>query len=441
MPSDEMSREPQPARLDPGGSDHDAAWRREDHPEREPTHGRHRHLEHEPPQGPRDQPGRPRGEHGHPHGQDERHEHEHPRGLRGILTDLLVPHRHGTDRVDAVLESSEQGIRALQVSLVALGLTAALQLVVVAISGSVALLADTVHNFADALTAVPLWIAFALGRRAANRRYPYGYGRAEDLAGVVVVLFIFASALLVLWESFQKLKAPVPMEHPGFVAVAALIGFLGNEAVALYRIRVGRRIGSAALVADGYHARADGLTSLSVLLGVGGTVLGFPIADPLVGLGIAVVILLVTKDAALAIWHRVMDAVEPEVIAEIERAARQVPGVVDVGQVRARWLGHRLEADLHVVVDEDLPLARAHAVAEEVRHALFHANRRLTTIVVHVDPCGHSGRDHHDLTADHEQRGRPAGSPSAPAGAWGALAPEAATRESAAQRPQSDAPS
>jgi len=302
------------------------------------------------------------------------------------------------------MESSEIGVRTLKISLVVMMATAIIQAVIVLMSGSVALLADTIHNFADALTSVPLWIAFVLGRRAATRRYTYGYGRAEDVAGVAIVLIILGSALLAAWEALQKIFHPEPMTSIGLVAAASIVGFLGNEAVAIYRIRTGKQIGSAALVADGYHARGDGLTSLAVLIGVAGALLGYPILDPLVGIGISIAIFLITKDAALSIWHRVMDAIDPAVIDRLEQAAAAVPEVQGVEDVRARWLGHRLEADLRVIVDSDLRMAQSHAIAEQVRHALFHAEPKLASIVVHTDPCGHDGTDHHALTAGHTRR-------------------------------------
>src|SRR5215510_4871527 len=203
------------------------------------------------------------------------------------MSHLLTPHSHdASDSVDTALESSAVGIRAVKISLVVLGITAIAQAVVVALSGSIALAADTIHNFSDALTAVPLWIAFALGAKAATRRYTYGYGRAEDIAGLFVVAMITLSAIIAGYEALMRLIHPQPIDHVGWVALAGLLGFIGNEWVALYRIRVGRRIGSAALVADGLHARTDGFTSLAVLLGAGGVALGWYWADPVVGLAI-----------------------------------------------------------------------------------------------------------------------------------------------------------
>jgi len=344
------------------------------------------------------------------HAHDQHHDHDHAQGggLRQRLLSFVRPHSHDSaDSVDPQLESSQRGIWALKISLLGLAATAAFQVFVFLISSSVALLADTIHNFSDALTAVPLWIAFVLGRRAATKRYTYGFGRAEDLAGVFIVLMIAASAALAGWESIHRLFDPQPINNLGWVMVAAVIGFVGNEAVAVFRIRVGRDIGSAALVADGYHARADGFTSLAVLVGAIGVTLGFPLADPLVGLAITVAILFVLRDAAVQIWHRLMDAADPALVEGLVSEAREVAGVQQVDDVRVRWLGHRLEADLRVVVDEDLPTRLSHQLAEEVRHRLFHAQPKLASIIVHVDPCGHSGTDLHAETQHHTHGAAP----------------------------------
>src|SRR5215213_2917107 len=254
-------------------------------------------------------------------------EHPHGHGEHG--------HSHGT--VDPSITTSEQGIWAVKWSFVGLFITALLQLVVVLLSGSVALLSDTIHNFGDAATAVPLWLAFALTRLGTSRRFPFGYGRVEDLAGVIVVLIILFSAVVAGYQAIERLLHPEPIGLLWAVAVAGVIGFIGNEAVAIFRIRVGREIGSAALVADGYHARTDGLTSLAVLLGAGGVWLGYPQADPIVGLLITVAILFVLKDAVVQIWHRLMDAVDPALLERAEAAARESDGVQGVGAVRARW--------------------------------------------------------------------------------------------------------
>ncbi|MFC4912518.1 cation diffusion facilitator family transporter [Actinomadura gamaensis] len=303
--------------------------------------------------------------------------------------------------MDAALEASAEGMRALWISLLVLAATAALQAAVVVLSGSVALLGDTLHNAADALTAIPLGIAFLLGRRPPTRRYTYGYGRAEDLAGVVVVLTIGASSAVAGYAALQRMAHPQPVAHLWTVAAAALIGFVGNELVARYRIRVGRRIGSAALVADGLHARTDGFTSLAVLLGAAGAGLGWTWADPAVGLLITVAILVVLWQAAREVWRRLMDAVDPELVATAEHALTHVPGVLAVGSVRLRWIGHRLRAECDVIVDAASTLVQAHDAAVRAEHALLHALPRLSGALVHPDPHPGDGVDHHAALAGH----------------------------------------
>jgi cation diffusion facilitator family transporter len=340
--------------------------------------------------------------HDHDHTHDDHHEHDH--GSLGWLRELLPfghHHHHGEIAMDDALASSDRGLWALKVSLIVLGVTAAIQLVIALSSGSVGLLADTIHNFSDALTAIPLGIAFVLSRRVATKRYTYGYGRAEDIAGVIIILMIFVSALVAGYESYQKFVNPQPLANVGWVIAAAIVGFLGNETVAVFRMRVGRRIGSAALVADGQHARIDGLTSLAVLFGVVGSLLGYPIVDPIIGLLITVAILFIVKDTVVTMWQRLMDAVEPGVVESMEKAASGVPGVVEVHDVRVRWLGHTLQSDLHITVDEDLPTRESHRIGESVRHALFHVQPRLSEVTVHIDPCGHGGEDAHAATAHH----------------------------------------
>ncbi|MEU4894117.1 cation diffusion facilitator family transporter [Streptomyces sp. NPDC044780] len=331
------------------------------------------------------------------------HRHGGRSHRRHQLAHLLKPHAHeSAEKVDSALESSAEGMRALWLSLAVLGATAVLQAVVVVVSGSVALLGDTVHNAADALTALPLGVAFVLGRRAANRRFTYGYGRAEDLAGIVIVLTIATSAALAAYEAVDRLLHPRDLSHPGVVAVAAVVGFLGNEWVARHRIRVGRRIGSAALVADGLHARTDGFTSLAVLLGAGGVALGRQWADPVVGLVITAAILLVLGDAAREVFRRLMDSVDPALIDTGEAALREVPGVLGVTELRMRWIGHRLRAEVTVEVDGGLDLRAAHEVAVGVEHALLHAVPRLTAALVHTDPAPAPGAaDPHRLLAHH----------------------------------------
>ncbi|MFJ5268603.1 cation diffusion facilitator family transporter [Streptomyces sp. NPDC088358] len=352
--------------------------------------------------------------HPHSHSHEDGHEHGHAPGAPGPkarrrqrlghrLRHLLTPHSHeAADKADAALETSARGMRALWVSLAVLGATALVQAVIVVVSGSVALLGDTVHNAADALTAVPLGIAFVLGRRAANRRFTYGYGRAEDLAGIAIMLTITASAAFAAWAAVDRLLDPRDIQHVPVVAAAAVAGFVGNEWVARYRIRVGREIGSAALVADGLHARTDGFTSLAVLIGAGGAALGWRSADPIVGLLITAAILLVLRDAAREVFRRVMDAVDPALVDSAETALLTVDGVRAVSELRLRWIGHRLRAEVAVVVDGELSVRAAHAVAVACEHALLHTVPKLDAALVHADPATSPGEaDPHLVLAHH----------------------------------------
>ena len=322
------------------------------------------------------------------------HHHNHGRGLRGALREIFVPHSHdAADSLDDALESSAAGIRAVKVSLLVLGATALFQLVIAWRSGSVALAADTVHNFSDALTAIPLWVAFVLGRRAATKRYTYGLGRSEDLAGLFVLLMITLSAVIAGYQAVRRLIHPVMIDNLGWVAAAGVVGFLGNELVALYRMRVGRRIGSAALVADGLHARTDGLTSLAVVFGAIGVSLGFPLADPVIGLLITVAILVVLRTAARDVFTRLLDGVDPGLVESVERALAAEPGVVGVSRVRMRWIGHRLHADAELDVCPTISISEAHQLAHRAEHTLTHAVPRLSSALIHAYPAttGHVG--------------------------------------------------
>lgn len=316
--------------------------------------------------------------------------HDHPHGLRGAIHEIFAPHSHdAADSVDDALESSAAGIRAVKISLVVLGLTAVAQVVVVVISGSVALAADTIHNFSDALTAAPLWVAFMLSTKAATRRYTYGLGRAEDLAGLFVVAMIALSAIVAGYEAVLRLIHPQPIDHIGWVALAGLIGFIGNEWVALYRIRIGRRVGSVALVADGVHARTDGFTSLAVLFSAGGAALGIPLADPIVGLVITVAILAVLRTTVRDVFRRLLDGVDPATVDTAEQVLAAQPGVQAVHSVRMRWIGHRLHADAELDVDPGLNLAQAHRIAHEAEHQLTHAVPKLASALIHAYPAQH----------------------------------------------------
>lgn len=296
-----------------------------------------------------------------------------------------------------------EGIRAVKISLVVLGVTAVAQGGLVVLTGSVALLADTIHNLSDAMTGVPLWVAFVLGRRRPTRAYTYGYGRAEDLAGIFIVAMIALSAGVAGYQSVARLVDPQPIDLPWVVAGAGVIGFIGNEAVAIYRIRVGQRIGSAALVVDGHHARTDGFTSLAVVLGALGVLAGMPLADPVIGLVITLAILIVLRGAARDIYRRLMDAVDPSLTEDALTCIRATQGVEGVESFRIRWIGHRLHAETGIEVGPALGVVEAHEIANAVHHRLLHAVPKLVDVSVHVSPSPNGGPDFH-RALDHHTR-------------------------------------
>ncbi|MCI2267002.1 cation diffusion facilitator family transporter [Sediminivirga luteola] len=302
------------------------------------------------------------------------HEHHHDHGHQGFwgrIRHALVPHSHDhSEAIRTADEASAYGIRAAWFSLAGMGATALLQIFIVALSGSIALLADTVHNLGHLATTIPLIIAFRLGRRAPTRRYPYGYKRAEDLVGLFIGLIIAASAALIIWESIRGLIEPRPLTHLGWVLAAALVGAAGNEAVAIYRIRAGRRIGSAALIAEGQHARTDALTSVAVIASVIGAWFGLPQLDAIIGLLIAAVIIAVLTNSMRTVVHRLMDGTDPATLDVIEHTAAAVSGVRTVEDARARWLGHRLECELTLTLATDTTIANAEAIASEARQRL-----------------------------------------------------------------------
>lgn len=314
---------------------------------------------------------------GHDHGHAHSHTHDH-----------AVEHGHTHGVVDPSLTTSARGIWAIKWSFAILAVTAALQLIVVFVSGSVALLADTIHNIGDATTAIPLWIAFALARRRPSQTFTYGLGRVEDLAGMLIVLIILCSALVAGYEAIDRLLHPQPVTALGWLAIAGVIGFFGNEAVAVFRIGVGRQMNSAALIADGYHARTDGLTSLAVVVGVLGVWLGFPLADPIIGLLITLAIFAIVWQSARAVLTRALDGVSPQVIAEIRHAVEHLPGIARATGVKARWIGHRLHADISIAVHHELSVASANGIVAELRQELHAHLPALGSSHIMIDPSG-----------------------------------------------------
>lgn len=333
---------------------------------------------HPEPEGKTDpEGGHTHGPRGHHHGHSHHH-HDHGHG-----NGHGHGHTHGV--VDATIASTSRGIWAIKWSFVGLMITAVLQVIVVALSGSVALLADTIHNFGDAVTAVPLWIAFLFARRKPSARFPYGLGKVEDIAGAVIVLIILFSAVVAAYESVQRFIHPQPIQYLGAVAAASIVGFLGNEAVALFRIRVGREINSVALIADGYHARVDGWTSLAVLAGAAGVWLGFPLADPLIGLGISIAIFGIVWQSARAVTIRALDGIEPDTIHDIEHALQHVTGIEKVVEIKARWLGHKLRAEIGVALDPAMSVEEACTVVRQVNHELHEHLPHLAGAVVYFE--------------------------------------------------------
>ncbi len=332
---------------------------------------------------------------------DHHHSHDHHDDSAGH-----EGHSHTHGVIDPTIATTTRGIWAIKWSFVGLMATALFQIVIVMLSGSVGLLADTIHNFGDAATAIPLWIAFMFARLKPNNRFPFGYGRVEDLAGVAIVLTILFSAVVAGYQSVNRLIHPQPVTHLGILAAASIIGFLGNEGVAIFRIKVGKEIGSAALVADGYHARVDGWTSLAVLFGAVGIWLGYPLADPIVGLLITFAILGIVWQSGKVVLTRMLDGVEPDVIEEIRHTTNHVSGVREVSEIRARWIGHRLHAEVNIAVDPELTVAEGHGIAKDVNHQLHHHLSFLSRAVIHVDPREEAGEQHHRIV-EHTHDGLP----------------------------------
>lgn len=319
--------------------------------------------------------------------------HGHVHGGRG------GPDGHTHGIVDPSVAATERGVWAVKWSFVILAVTAALQAAVVFMSGSVALLADMIHNVGDATTAIPLWIAFVLARRKPSKRFTYGLGRVEDLAGLMVVAIILFSAIVAGYEAVDRLIHPHVVVELGWLAAAGFIGFAGNEIVAVFRIRVGRQMNSAALIADGYHARTDGVTSLAVVLGAFGVWSGVPLADPIIGLVITIAIFGIVWQSARAVITRTLDGVDPDITDQVRHAAQHVAGVRAVNEVKARWIGHELSIDLIIMVDEKLSVAEAERLADKVRHELADhipaLSRTTVTFGSVIQPTARADAGHH----------------------------------------------
>ncbi|MHB9019793.1 MAG: cation diffusion facilitator family transporter [Minisyncoccota bacterium] len=296
-------------------------------------------------------------------------------------------HTHGS--IDPSIVSTQKGLWAVKWSFIGLMATFIIQVVIVFYTGSVALLADTIHNLGDAVTAIPLGIAFLFALKKPSKKFTYGYGRVEDLAGVIIVLIILFSAIVAGYESIDRILHPRPIQNIWWVIVASIIGFIGNEAVALFRIKIGKDIGSAALIADGYHARIDGFTSLAVLLGAIGVLLGFPLADPIIGLLITITILKIVWDSVKTVFFRLLDGIDQQIIDEIKHSLAHVKGINEVLNIKARWSGHQVFAEVFVRVNSQMSLTEAHSIVEEIENEIMNHSKYIAKIIVDIEPEGH----------------------------------------------------
>jgi cation diffusion facilitator family transporter len=335
----------------------------------------------------------------HDHGQ---HSHDITDTVASVFHLGGHKHEHGNLVQDKALKDNELGIRTIYFAMALLGLTTIFQILIFLISGSVALLGDTVHNFGDAINSIPLLFAFWLANRVANRRYTYGYGRAEDLAGVLIVLSIGFSAFYILVESVSRFFNPVPLSNLEWVAATAIIGFAGNELAAIIQIRAGKNIGSDALIANGLHARTDGITSLAVLIAAIGAFLGYPIVDSIIGIIMGIVILFITRDAAKSIWHKLMDAVDPIIVRKAESLIKEHSEVKGIQRLQMRWIGHRLQLEAVIAIESDLIVTQCSLISEHISHHLYHDIPHLAETTVAVIPWSPDGKTFYCETSHHK---------------------------------------
>ncbi len=272
---------------------------------------------------------------------------------------------------NAVDDASErrQANRAVAVSAVGLALTGLLELAIAVVSGSVALLGDALHNLSDVSTSALVFVGFRASRKVPTERYPYGYERAEDLAGLGVALVIWGSAVVAGFESVTKLLRHGGTGHVGWGIAAAAVGIAGNQLVARYKLAVGRRIRSATMVADAKHSRLDALSSAGAMLGLIGVALGWGWADAVAGMVVTGFICHVGWEVTADIAHRLLDGVDPEIITTAEAVAATIPGVTHA-HARARWTGRTLRVEVEGFLHPDTPLAAADQIGRSVAAAL-----------------------------------------------------------------------
>jgi cation diffusion facilitator family transporter len=275
------------------------------------------------------------------------------------------PLAHGRD--DAA--ERRQANRAIAVSAAGLGLTGLIELLLAIATGSVGLLGDAIHNLSDVSTSAVVFLGFRLSRRPPTERYPYGLERAEDLAGIGIAVVIWASAAFAGFESVRKLVEHGHTTHVGVGIAGAVVGIIGNQAVARYKLIVGRRIGSATLIADARHSWLDALSSAGALAGLVAVALGQSWGDPVAGLAVTAFICHVGYEVTKDVVHRLADGVDPDVITTAEAAAGSVPGVIHA-HARARWTGRTLRVEVEGWVDPGLPARDADALGRQVADAI-----------------------------------------------------------------------
>ncbi len=270
--------------------------------------------------------------------------------------------------------------RALALSALGLTLTGGIEFAIALISGSVGLLGDAIHNLADVSTSLVAFVGFRFSRRGANASHPYGYERAEDLAGLGVALVIWASALFAGYVSIHKLVHHGTTTHLWLGVAAAAVGIVGNQIVARYKLRVGTRIQSNTLVADAKHSWLDAVASAGALLGLVGVACGLWWADGVAGLLVTGFIVHVGWEVTSDVVSHLMDSVDPKILAGAESAALAVPGVGHV-HVRARWLGRTLLVEVEGFMVGAIPLADAEATGHSVRESILAAVPEVRAVV------------------------------------------------------------
>jgi cation diffusion facilitator family transporter len=302
------------------------------------------------------------------------------------VTGTRGPADYATGRFDDAGDR-RQANRAVGVSAVGLAVTGLLELGIAVFTGSVGLLGDALHNLSDVSTSLVVFLGFRVSRRTPSQRYPYGLERAEDLAGLGVAVVVWASAVFAGWESVHKLLAGSGTSHVGAGIAAAALGIVGNQLVARYKLRVGRRIQSATLISDAKHSWLDALSSAGALAGLIAVAAGQRWGDPVAGLAVTLFICHVGYEITTDIGHRLLDGVDSGVITVAEEAAAAVPGVRHA-HARARWTGRTLRVEIEGWVDPALPIAAADQLGHQVIEAVHEVvpEARVVTVTPRAMP-------------------------------------------------------